>query len=138
VHPLLAGARLRRQFQVWTSVLAGPIERVGQSTTPAPIETSAEQLVVSDRGPHPHSPPSQRPDRERSARRRPTSRALRVASRWPTAILDPGDRRASDSRVGGHSGQAHPRTPCALRRPDERGIWRTGCRARARLPRGPA
>ncbi len=47
-----------------------------------------------------HSPATHRPDRQRSARRHPASRALRVAARWPPATLDPGHRRARGLGIG--------------------------------------
>ena len=62
-------------------------------------------------------PPCRRPDRQRCARRRPASRALRVAKRWPAATLDPGRRRARGLAIESAarswaSGPAHPaRTP---------------------------
>ena len=86
---------------------------------------------------------SLRPDLERFARRRPASRALSVATRWPPATLDPGPppSKRAGYRVGGSiPGRpvgAHPaRTPelacrCSRRTPMQpRPTSAAGTRAR--------
>ena len=79
-----------------------------QSTHPARSRRSTSSTIDSH-GPSHHSPPSRRPDPQRSARRHPASRAHSVAPRWPPATLDPGHRRASSLVVGSVA------LPCPLR-----------------------
>ena len=76
-------------------------------------------------------PPSRRPASRGSARRAPASRALRVATRWPPATLDPEARRAGGLAIGSAPliwpGQnAHPRrTPDPWRSAFD-ATWRSG------------
>ena len=101
---LLAQARLRREGALRAALARRPRatnERAQKGArvtgdTGAPTTSVMSAAMVRRVG----HPPSHRPDRRRCARRRPASRALRVAMRWPRATLDPGHRRASGLAIG--------------------------------------
>jgi hypothetical protein len=88
-----------------------PAARAGHTTGAHASGKTRAPAAAADltprHGPQHHSPPSRRPDPRGFARRRPASRALRVAPqapRWPLATLDPGHRRAKGLAIGSVAG----------------------------------
>ncbi len=99
--PLLPSVHDRRR-RTW-------LHHPALSTPPKATHTLHRRASCDRSRTTPHSPPSRRPDRGGFARRRPTSRALRVATRWPPATLDPGHRRARGLAIGSVALPAHRR-----------------------------
>jgi hypothetical protein len=113
-HNTDLAAALREEFLYWLKAASGrarrglracgagapvPTARARATTkrAPRPVDQDApavDQAHQLNAGPALSSPPSRRPAPQRSARRRPASRALRVATRWPPATPDTGHRRA--------------------------------------------